>query len=88
MVFGAVKKYMEENGECPTIVEISDMTGMPQTTVGSHMRALHGASGLPIHITPGIERTTRSLVDNYCLTDCGPRPIDTMKLLWTGGCDD
>ena len=87
-VFSAVKKYMEENGECPTIVEISDLIGMPLTTVGPHMRALHGATGLPIPITPGAQRTTQRLIDNDCLQDCGPPTLDTMKMLWTGDCDD
>jgi hypothetical protein len=56
LVFRYVKTWMEEQGECPTALQVSRETDIPHQHVLRHMRALRGATGLPCKIPPGSAR--------------------------------
>jgi hypothetical protein len=55
-VFAAVKRHMEETGECPSAAHVGNLLGLSRWAASEHMSALVGATGLPLPIATGKQR--------------------------------
>jgi hypothetical protein len=55
-IFSYIKQFMSDEGQAPTIMEISKSLSMHPTTVGVHYAALIGAAGLKLDLPTYQER--------------------------------
>lgn len=55
-VFNYLKRVMTDEQRCPNATEVAQALAISQPTAAQHMRALYGATGLPMVITSAKER--------------------------------
>ena len=84
-VFSAVKSWMLGFGECPHATDIAAEVGLTPQCILIHMRALNGASGLPLPIEFRRAFTGKGSFKERNLGMFGmPVPVDMAEMLWTG----